>query len=135
MPDLDLDTVRSQAEEQFLTFVSQPHRYPFGYRLDTFQLWTLCDGSHRVTAEHRFGCINPGVHIEIDLFDPAEPFVCSLGPWTLMTSADLPTLYEITVETIIPTVAAALIHLHTLGWPCHETCDCDPEEDDEELEQ
>jgi hypothetical protein len=125
----------------FLALVSKPHPHPFGYRLDTYQVWPTCDGEHEITPKRLFGCVNPGIVITVNPDDdPEQPFVASLGPWELMRSDDLAHLYDLTVDTLAPAVMTASIHLHFLGYPCHECCECDELDDvesdtDEHLEQ
>jgi hypothetical protein len=121
----EADVIRTKAEQQFLAFVSLPHETPYGYRLDTYQLWPACDGNHMTSPERPFGCVNPGIVIGIDTDDPEQPFIASLGPWELMRSDNLFHLYDLTVETLVPVVLTASLHLHVLGYPCHESCCCD----------
>lgn len=143
MPPSNLDIARTKAEVQFLAFISEPHPTPFSYRLDTWQLWPECDGNHQASPQHPFGCINPGIVVTVNPDeDPEQPFVATLGPWELMRSDDLAHLYDLTVDTLAPAVMTASLHLHLLGFPCHEDCcSCDPVDEiidsatDEDLEQ
>jgi hypothetical protein len=130
------DLVLARAIVQFETFVSEPHDPPCGYRLDIQQLWVTCSGDHEITPERLFGCSNPGVVISIDMDDPEQPFLASLGPWELMRSNSLVDLYETTVDTLIPTVLVATLHLHMFGVPCWEECSlCEDFEENEESEE
>jgi hypothetical protein len=123
------------AQDQFLTFIDYNHLlseqtgsnyYNFAYRLDTWQIWPICKGEHPEPNEEGYPCANPGIHATIDSVDDGdgEPFVAMLGPFELMRGDDIEWLYRTMTKSIASIMQFSMIHIHLLGYPCHEECGC-----------
>lgn len=100
--------------------------YGFSYRMDTWQLWSDCDEEHLPSS--RMLCAHAGLHMSIRELDarPEEAeFAVMLGPFDLMTGDDPELLYRQMNHSVKAVLATAELHIHALGWPCHDDCECE----------
>jgi hypothetical protein len=101
--------------------------YGFSYRMDTWQLWSDCDDQHS-SFPARMLCAHAGLHLAIREserhLDKAE-FAVMLGPFDLMSGDDPELLYRQMNHSVKAVLATAQLHIHALGWPCHDDCECE----------
>ncbi len=101
--------------------------YGFSYRMDTWQLWSDCDDQHQ-SFPARTLCSHAGLHLAIreseKHLDKAE-FAVMLGPFDLMSGDDPELLYRQMNHSVKAVLATAQLHIHALGWPCHDDCECE----------
>ena len=100
--------------------------YGLSYRMDTWQMWSECDGDHEPNS--RTLCHHSGLHLTIK--DCKKPmghaeFAVMLGPFDLMTGDDPELLYRQMNNSVKAVLATAQLHIHALGWPCHDDCQCE----------
>lgn len=100
--------------------------YGFSYRLDTWQLWADCDEEH--LPQSRMLCAHAGLHMAIvphtRLLDKSE-FAVMMGPFDLMRGKDPELLYRQMVRSVKAVLATSSLHIHALGYPCHDDCECE----------
>lgn len=100
--------------------------YGFSYRMDTWQLWANCNEEHLPTS--RMLCSHAGLHMAIV---PAmtkvnkSEFAVMMGPFDLMRADDPEILYRQMVKSIKAVMATSSLHIHALGYPCHDDCECE----------
>lgn len=100
--------------------------YGLSYRMDTWQMWSECDGDHEPNS--RTLCCHNGLHMAIK--DCERPlgqaeFAVMLGPFDLMVGDDPELLYRQMNNSVKAVLATAQLHIHALGWPCHDECECE----------
>ena len=100
--------------------------YGFSYRMDTWQLWADCEEDHLPTS--RMLCSHAGLHMAIvpamNKMDKSE-FAVMMGPFDLMRGDDPEVLYRQMVKSIKAVMATSSLHIHALGYPCHDDCECE----------
>ena len=100
--------------------------YGFSYRLDTWQLWAECEEEH--LPQSRMLCSHAGLHMAIvpsqTKLDRAE-FAIMMGCFDLMRGEDPELLYRQMVKSVKAVLSTASLHIHALGYPCHDECDCE----------
>jgi hypothetical protein len=105
--------------------VDTENYYGFSYRLDTYQLWADCDEDHLPSS--RTLCAHAGLHIAIieseNKLERVE-FGVMLGPFDLMRGDDPELLYRQMTKSVKTVMGTAQLHLHALGYPCHDDCEC-----------
>ena len=108
--------------------------YGFNYRMDTWQLWADCDEEHLPTS--RMLCAHAGLHLAIvqsnNKLDRAE-FAIMMGPFDLIRGDDPEVLYRQMVKSVKAVLATSSLHIHALGYPCHDDCQCEEILSDEEF--
>ena len=106
--------------------VGTQNYYQFSYRLDTYQLWADCDEEHLPSS--RMLCAHAGLHMAIieseGKLGECE-FAVMLGPFDLMRGDDPELMYRQMTKSVKAVMGTAQLHLHALGYPCHEECDCE----------
>ena len=100
--------------------------YGFAYRMDTWQLWADCEEDHLPSS--RMLCAHGGLHMTIidsvKHMDKRE-FAVMVGPFDLMTGDDPELLYRQMQASVKAVLATAQLHVHALGYPCHDDCECE----------
>ena len=91
--------------------------YGFNYRMDTWQLWADCDEEHLQSNNK---------------LDRAE-FAIMMGPFDLIRGDDPEVLYRQMVKSVKAVLATSSLHIHALGYPCHDDCQCEEILSDEEF--
>ncbi len=108
--------------------------YGFSYRMDTWQLWADCEEEH--LAASRMLCAHAGLHMAVvpasSKLDRAE-FAIMLGPFDLMRGDDPEVMYRQMVKSVKAVLATSSLHIHALGYPCHDDCECEEILSDEDF--
>ena len=103
-----------------------PNYYGIAYRMDTFQLWADCDDDH--LPRSRMLCSHAGLHLSIvdceRELGKAE-FAVMMGPFDLMRDDDPELLFRQMTKSVKAVLATSQLHIHALGYPCHEDCECE----------
>jgi hypothetical protein len=100
--------------------------YGISYRMDTYQLWAECSDEHLPSS--RMLCDHAGLHLTIvsheHISERAE-FAIMMGPFDLMRGSDPELLYRQMVKSVKAVLATSQLHIHALGYPCHDDCECE----------
>jgi len=100
--------------------------YGFSYRFDTWQLWADCEEEHPLDRQTM--CAHSGLHMtirEAEKDSSKSEFAIMLGPFDLMSGDDPELLYRQMNHSVKAVLATAELHIHALGWPCHDECECE----------
>jgi|TARA_Y100001951_G_C11293257_1_gene273721 hypothetical protein len=106
--------------------VDDENYYGLSYRMDTFQLWAECPEQHLPSS--RMLCGHAGLHMAIvpdeHHYDKSE-FAIMMGPFDLMRGSDPELLFRQMVKSVKAVMATSQLHIHALGYPCHDDCECE----------
>ena len=100
--------------------------YGMSYRTDTWQMWANCEEEHLPSS--RMLCAHAGLHLAIQESEETPntfQFAVMMGPFDLLTGDDPELLYRQMGGSVKAILGTAQLHIHALGWPCHEECQCD----------
>ncbi len=100
--------------------------YGMEYRTDTWQMWADCDDEHLQSS--RMLCAHAGLHVaivEADKSSDLAEFAVMVGPFDLIRDDDPEILFRQMRKSVKAVLATAQLHIHALGYPCHNDCECE----------
>lgn len=106
--------------------IAEDNYYGVEYRMDTWQLWAECDEEHLPSS--RMLCAHAGLHVaivEADKSSDLAEFAVMVGPFDLIRDDDPEILFRQMRKSVKAVLATAQLHIHALGYPCHNDCECE----------